>query len=549
MELKSIEIEQFKNVESVALELSTINILVGTNGSGKSSILQACHLAATVLRQTKKISGAVIAFTELEYMPTSDAKALGHFTQWGNRADQPGTVVRFGFSDDTGTAASAECTIRMARNNSGLSMNGAAESTLANQFRSRGKFFTAYIPGLSGIPNEEKKLSKRVVLTGASFGDSNAYLRNVLLLLKQDDPNFERLNGYISELFGDISVSVDFDEVTDFTISASAVRRTHRVPLEQVGTGILQSIQIFSYLLLFKPKLLLIDEPDVHLHPSVQEQFLGVLQRAAVDVGAKVIVSTHSPYIVRGASPETRIYWVKDGKVSGSDQHQTEVALGWGAMGKKVLLTTEDANIGNLRHLLSQWPELERQVAIVPGRGYGKLPSPEEAKELRDALNGALTVVVHRDRDALTDAEVAEFVRRYEAEDGVTAFVTGGADIENYFLDEIAFQTVLANEEFDLDGAIETILQRQNEDIGKQFDKRRKAANAEFYPTGGSPTNEAVKQEYEAGGLRIASGKLLFTQVCQSNGLGNRKQEIISAACSIGIADDVREFLAAVVAS
>lgn len=39
-----------------------------------------------------------------------------------------------------------------------------------------------------------------------------------------------------------------------------------------VGTGFLQVAQIFAYLLHFKPKLLLIDEPDSHLHPGTQER-------------------------------------------------------------------------------------------------------------------------------------------------------------------------------------------------------------------------------------------------------------------------------------
>lgn len=38
------------------------------------------------------------------------------------------------------------------------------------------------------------------------------------------------------------------------------------------GTGFLQVAQIFAYLLHFKPKLLLIDEPDSHLHPGTQER-------------------------------------------------------------------------------------------------------------------------------------------------------------------------------------------------------------------------------------------------------------------------------------
>lgn len=47
------------------------------------------------------------------------------------------------------------------------------------------------------------------------------------------------------------------------------------------------------------PKVLLMDEPDASLHPSMSKQFLDVIERVFVkDKGVKVIVTTHSPSTV-----------------------------------------------------------------------------------------------------------------------------------------------------------------------------------------------------------------------------------------------------------
>lgn len=56
------------------------------------------------------------------------------------------------------------------------------------------------------------------------------------------------------------------------------------------------------------PRLLLMDEPDAHLHPSMSQQFLDVVKKVLVDkYGIQVIMTTHSPSTVILA-PEESIY-------------------------------------------------------------------------------------------------------------------------------------------------------------------------------------------------------------------------------------------------
>ena len=47
------------------------------------------------------------------------------------------------------------------------------------------------------------------------------------------------------------------------------------------------------------PKMLLLDEPDAHLHPSMSQQFINVVKNVLVEkYGVKVIMTTHSPSTV-----------------------------------------------------------------------------------------------------------------------------------------------------------------------------------------------------------------------------------------------------------
>ena len=73
------------------------------------------------------------------------------------------------------------------------------QATLQKHCVRSGKFFSAYIPGISGIPNKEEKKSKKVILKACSYGDSNIILRNVLLLLKNANPdNITQIEDWIS---------------------------------------------------------------------------------------------------------------------------------------------------------------------------------------------------------------------------------------------------------------------------------------------------------------------------------------------------------------
>lgn len=61
------------------------------------------------------------------------------------------------------------------------------------------------------------------------------------------------------------------------------------------------------------PKMLLLDEPDAHLHPSMTTQFLDVISEVLVNrYGVRVIMTTHSPSTV-ALAPEGSIFRIERG--------------------------------------------------------------------------------------------------------------------------------------------------------------------------------------------------------------------------------------------
>ncbi|MBI1263602.1 MAG: AAA family ATPase [Alphaproteobacteria bacterium] len=450
MLLNKVTIKNFKAIEETKVDLAPFTVIVGANGSGKSSVLQALHwmfqsgrnLSIDTNRDEKK--GSTLSERNATYMPSPEYRNSGYGPEYGNGAHMPRFDLSVDATDDAGTAVQAAVWIKSAKNE-GLSVHVPSNNEFVRKLRDRNQEFSSYIPGLAGIPLAEEKRSKLIVHRQAAAGDANTVLRNVLLLLKETNvkgsSGLEHITKFVSQVMGELDLFVEFDEEKQSTIRAEFQTKSmhdadqkRRKPLELAGIGFLQVIQIFAYLVYFRPVVLLVDEPDSHLHPATQERLVSVLAAAAKEFGTQVILTTHSPSVVRALPPEAKVVWMKDGKVQEDGDTAGRQLMGWGLLDKRVLLLTEDSKTHLLRALLSQWPDLERVVALWPLHGSGKLLDAEGCASLQKVFGDEMKIVLHRDRDFMMPAEAHAFAEPYTAK-GVKVWLTRSSDVEAYWAD------------------------------------------------------------------------------------------------------------------
>lgn len=223
-------------------------------------------------------------------------------------------------------------------------------------------------------------------------------------------------------------------------------------------------------------------------------------------------MSTHSPFIVRGAPVDANVVWLAGGEIKSDDRSVVELALGWGAFGKQVIIVSEDAKNELLKKLIRQWPEIERSVTVLPGRGYTHLLTKSEAIELRESLGGKFKVLVHRDRDSLTDDEAMQLVDSYEAE-GIALWLTDQSDIESEFCNPSFLSSLTGETLATCEGWVDHILANNTVSISEQFVKQRVAANKELHGAGGGPTNADVWAVLQHRPLKGAKGKFVMGQL------------------------------------
>jgi energy-coupling factor transporter ATP-binding protein EcfA2 len=430
------------------------------------------------------------------------------------KSDAASVPVEIVFSHRSLGEESVQSTIRIraARNRGGITvyMDGGAAVT---PYKQRIQFITAYIPGLAGLSEKETISAQPTLRRQAASGDAGGVLRNILLNLRSRRPDeaddakgkerLAKLNQMVHRVHPGAHVDVSFDDREDYHITAS-IRTDGFVgqsrPLETAATGVLQVVQIFAYLILFEPKVMLIDEPDAHLHPDKQERLIEALESAASEYDTQIILTTHSPHIVRAASPTAKLVWMRDGTIETEDDEAIRRLLGWGGLDKGALFFVEDEDDKPLRALLRQWPDLARQVAVCRCFGIENLPRDKFLEGL--LIDGELKInaLIHRDGDFMTQAEAKKWCEGFSTQ-GVFPWVTIGSDIEAYFC-ETEYLCALYGVSKDTAEQWRKDAAKNVTGARKSFLDKRKEVVRVIWPNGGSPDAETM---WESAGGPIPS--------------------------------------------
>lgn len=555
--LESITVTGFKAVKKATIPLSSVTILVGPNGCGKSSVLQAIHWAARAASYVlPKSTKEMISFERLDYVPSSEPLTTLHRGEL--KSDTASTPVEVAFTHHAigDELIQATVRIRAARNRGGITayMDGGSAVT---PYKQRFQFITTYIPGLAGLSERESILAQPTLRRQAASGDAGGVLRNILLNLRSrrqgesDDSQgikrLKKLNELVSQVHPGVQVSVAFDEREDYHISAtlktSDMADTCR-PLETAATGVLQVVQIFAYLILFEPKVMLIDEPDAHLHPDKQERLIETLERAAPEFNTQVLLTTHSPHIVRASSPAAKLVWMKGGEVETEDDEVIRRLLGWGGLDKAVLFFVEDEDDKPLRAILRQWPELARQVAVCRCFGIDNLPRDKFLSGLLQDGKLKNRALIHRDGDFMTIEEAERWKNGFKTP-GVFPWVTTGSDIEAYFcqaeyLSALYSVPVEVAESWRIEAAHKVRNARDT-----FLEKRRNVVRA-VWPNGGSPDAVAMWDEADGPSPSTVKGKKLLASLKTVVKAANQKDGFLNSYVipnGYTIASELKELL------
>lgn len=450
-QLTRVSIERFKSINNADFNLSGLNIFVGGNNSGKSSVIQAIHFAFTLF-QSLEISkkwpsrnqrSSTISPEELIYVPSLDPYSLGKDGKL-RESEEQAITLNFFFSDETHAALKIR---------KGRITNVLVEPTNVPYLRSLSGLnepFSIFSPGLAGVSKSEQYVSDGVLLRALSRGDANSFLRNILLRLHKASA----WNSFVEDLsllFPSIQFHIEFDLNVDEAISVEIEHGGVRVPLDLAGTGLLQAIQILAYLNLFKPKIMLFDEPDSHLHPDNQRNLCSLFRAISIERNTQVILTTHSRHMIDSLADEANFIWMQNGcSRPATKEDQIDLLVDLGALdvrerladsSAKFVFLTEDSALGPLKKVVMANGFADGEFVIYAYKGVTGIHLLDPLiRQIRDVSQGI--IVVHRDRDYLEPDEVTRWEGQIRSL-GAEPFVTADRDIEGYQIEDRFLQNYL----------------------------------------------------------------------------------------------------------
>jgi len=455
--IQSVTVKRFKNISHAPFDASPINVFIGANNSGKSTLVQVIHFGIGILQSIQlanrwRNSDSVslsLSPLQLLYSPSMDLYSLGHN---GRLLENPETAIELSIVLDDGKKI--DIAIRKGRNGN---IHVTVENVLsAKELANLSNPYTIYSPGLAGIARHENFISKGVLLRTIARGDANLVFRNILLRLSTE-PQTQGWSDFMDDLrqiFTDIELNVSYREATDEFIMVDVNSGAARVPVELAGTGILQAVQILAYVHYFHPSVILLDEPDSHLHPNNQRLLCRLLQHVAEERDTQVFLTTHSRHVVDALSGQASFLWVRNGTVEKMrEDHDLAVLLDIGALDVKEMLSRSQAKcIVLTEDSITRGLELLLQASGFPiddtlVLAYYGCTSPHNLRPLLELIrvsNPEAKIVVHQDRDYLSDDEATQWetdIRNLHAE----PFLTDGVSIESHYLvaDHIAHLNTL----------------------------------------------------------------------------------------------------------
>ncbi|ADL55557.1 DUF3696 domain-containing protein [Gallionella capsiferriformans] len=314
--LREIHLSSFKCFDTLNLRLGPLTLLTGVNGGGKSSVMQALVLLSQTFRQQEWGRSLLLEGPELALGNAADVLnqdsarrdlALGVTTdeqkvKWSFRAeDRRALSIELEHVELDGIPVPLGVSTRW------LMPPACAETSQAVTALRNLSWITAERTG----PRE--LLPLRVADGHARVGHHGEMAAGLLYWRGEDEVNpalclpdtpptlFHQVRGYMQRFFPGCDLRVSpIEGVSAISLRLRSDSRSDFQRPQNVGFGLTQLFPIIVSLLAARVgDVLLIENPEVHLHPRAQQN-IGILLAETAATGIQVVLETHSDHVLNG---------------------------------------------------------------------------------------------------------------------------------------------------------------------------------------------------------------------------------------------------------
>ncbi|AXI29764.1 hypothetical protein CIB87_12355 [Priestia megaterium] len=318
--LCKVEIDNFKGLKNKIISFNNFSVMVGQNNVGKTTTLQSIIFVQELLKHAivksrkegrqYEVRNIQFSDSDINKIPIAETKSIW----FNNQVNRSGSLqIKLYFDNDE----KIEVTLFKVTSESNLVNfwgSGKISDETLDIFLNQN--YAINIPGLTTIPSAEVYIGEKARQRIINEGNQHQIIRNIIYSLSKKEEDFTYFKEILKEFYTNLEeLDVEYDETTDefVNVQYSLYGSDESFDIINLGTGLLQVIQIFAYTLVFKPKLLLLDEPDVHLHADNKVKLLKNLEKMSEKLNIQIIFTTHSRDILANANKDS-IIWVNEEK-------------------------------------------------------------------------------------------------------------------------------------------------------------------------------------------------------------------------------------------
>jgi predicted ATPase len=332
--IKKVTVKYLKKFAEQTFALSDHIVLAGPNNSGKSTLLQAVMVWNLAMHQwldkrgaeskAKHRTGVPVTRKDFSALPLREMNLLWTDTVTGLKKEErepgqkPGAprvleITVEGQERDAAWASSFEIRYQSTEQ---VSVKPSDEEVgVPMQARDLN---VVHVPPFSGIGAEETRYDQPFQDLLIGQGKAGDILRNLVLTVyrnsKEDngDAGWDSLCGHVRDIFGYTLLPPEYEGkpyiLCEFL--PGIPRKGHgkdgfpTLDIASAGSGFHQVLLLLAFFYARPSSVLLLDEPDAHLHVILQKQIYDQLRSIAAERRCQLIIATHSEVLIDGTSPD-----------------------------------------------------------------------------------------------------------------------------------------------------------------------------------------------------------------------------------------------------
>lgn len=308
MKIASLVVRKFKQFEDATFDLRGHVVLAGPNNCGKTTVLQAVAAWSLALTRWKDLNdyqrhGGAYAKAPLSRLAFSAVPLRSFELLWCERSYGGSIEIEIGF--DVGGSV----TMEIIPDTTEQVFVRPRKDVTPDRLR-QVSLDVVYLATVGGLSVSEPVYQRDYIETLLGQQRPGDVVRNLLWQVSSGDA-WEKLTSAVKRLFG---IELLVPQTPGGVITCEYRRLPNGCVLDILsgGSGFQQVLMLLAALYSRKSSIILVDEPDAHLHVFLQDTIFAELNRAAIENGCQLILATHSEVIFNAVDPGSICLMVGD---------------------------------------------------------------------------------------------------------------------------------------------------------------------------------------------------------------------------------------------